>query len=101
MTRALVAGVTLLALGSVARPAGAQTGSLASGTSSSDTVLVAPPTGQKGADWASILAALARVSPGGTVQFAPGTYVVGKLIAVTTPGVTLLGDPHRHHTPRL
>jgi parallel beta-helix repeat protein len=58
-----------------------------------DTVHVAPPTGVPDTDRASILAALARVSARGTVQFAPGTYVVGKLIAVTTPGVTLLGDP--------
>jgi hypothetical protein len=70
-------------------------------TASGDTVHVAPPTGEKEADRASILAALAEVQPGGTVQFGPGTYVIGSsiigssapLIEVTAPGVTLLGHP--------
>ncbi|HUF90340.1 MAG TPA: hypothetical protein VMR66_10220 [Gemmatimonadota bacterium] len=45
------------------------------------------------ADRASILAALEKVQPGDTVRFAPGTYLVGKLIRVDVPRVTLLGHP--------
>jgi parallel beta-helix repeat protein len=59
----------------------------------SDTVHVAPPTGAREADRASILAALAQVQPGGTIQFAPGTYLVGEIVSVTTPRITLLGHP--------
>ncbi|HUG39589.1 MAG TPA: penicillin acylase family protein [Longimicrobiales bacterium] len=59
----------------------------------SDTVHVAPPTGGREADRASILAALAQVQPGGTVQFTGGTYLVGELIHVTVPGITVLGHP--------
>jgi parallel beta-helix repeat protein len=58
----------------------------------SDTVHVAPPTGEKAADRASVLAALERVRPGGTVQFAPGTYLIGgEIIRITVPRLTLLG----------
>jgi parallel beta-helix repeat protein len=56
-----------------------------------DTVHVAPPRGELRADRASILAALERLQPGGTVQFAPGTYLIGEMIRVTEPRVTLLG----------
>jgi imidazolonepropionase-like amidohydrolase len=56
-----------------------------------DTVHVLPPTGQRETDRASILAALERVRPGGTVRFASGTYVIGEMIRVTVPRVTLLG----------
>jgi pimeloyl-ACP methyl ester carboxylesterase len=65
-----------------------------SASASSDTVTVAPPTGEKEADRASILVALEAVRPDGTVQFAPGTYLVGELIRVTTSDVTLLGHPN-------
>ncbi|HUG75661.1 MAG TPA: penicillin acylase family protein, partial [Acidimicrobiia bacterium] len=58
-----------------------------------DTVHVAPPTGETETDRASILAALERVRPGGTVQFAPGTYLVGELIHVTAAGITVVGHP--------
>jgi CubicO group peptidase (beta-lactamase class C family)/pimeloyl-ACP methyl ester carboxylesterase len=58
-----------------------------------DTVHVAPPTGEKDTDRASILAALEQVQPGGTVQFAPGTYTVGEFVRVTIPRITLLGHP--------
>jgi parallel beta-helix repeat protein len=58
---------------------------------STDTVFVAAPTGENSIDRASILAALERLQPGGTVQFAPGTYLVGEMIRVTEPRVTLLG----------
>jgi parallel beta-helix repeat protein len=64
-----------------------------SASASSDTVNVARPTGEKEEDRASILAALEEVGPGGTVQFAPGTYLVGELIRVTTSDITLLGHP--------
>jgi uncharacterized protein len=57
----------------------------------SDRVDVAPPTGEKEADRAGILAAIEKVRPGGTVQFAAGTYLVGNGIQVTTPRITLLG----------
>jgi hypothetical protein len=61
-------------------------------------VHVAPPEGNPGADQASILAALQEVRPGGTVQFAPGRYVIGvrgemSWIRVTVPRVTLQGHP--------
>jgi parallel beta-helix repeat protein len=56
-------------------------------------VRVAPPTGEREADRASILAALEQVRPGGTVQFAAGTYLVGEIIRVSTSGITLLGHP--------
>jgi hypothetical protein len=59
--------------------------------SSSDTVHVAAPTGEREADRASIIAALEQVPPGGTVQFAAGTYMVGEMIRVAVPRVTLLG----------
>jgi hypothetical protein len=61
-------------------------------------VHVAPPTGDVDIDRASIIAALEAVQPGGTVQFAPGTYVIGieglfEWIRVTVPRVTLQGHP--------
>jgi CubicO group peptidase (beta-lactamase class C family) len=54
-------------------------------------VYVAPPTGELETDRANILAALEEVRPGGVVQFQPGTYLVGELIRVTTPDITLQG----------
>jgi parallel beta-helix repeat protein len=62
-------------------------------------VHVAPPQGNPADDRASILAALEEVRPGGTVQFAAGTYVIGLLsptfdyLPVTVPRITLLGHP--------
>jgi uncharacterized protein len=61
--------------------------------SGSDIVHVAPPMGEPEADRASIVAALAQVRPGGTVQFAPGTYLIGEIIPVPIPSVMLLGHP--------
>jgi parallel beta-helix repeat protein len=58
-----------------------------------DTIHVAPPTGVRETDRASVLSAVDRVLPGGTVQFAPGTYIVGRMISIAKPGVTLLGHP--------
>lgn len=62
-------------------------------TAGFDTVHVAAPAGVQASDRASILAALEQVRPGGTVQFAAGTYLVGELIRVAVPGITLLGHP--------
>jgi hypothetical protein len=63
-------------------------------------VYVAPPIGDATTDRASILAALEEVRPGGTVQFAPGTYVIGlnilgsfAWIRATVPRITLVGHP--------
>jgi parallel beta-helix repeat protein len=58
-------------------------------SASSGTVNVVPPTGEIEADRDSILAALKAIRPGGTVQFAPGTYLVGELIRVTISDVTV------------
>lgn len=58
-----------------------------------DTVHVASPTGEKETDRASILAALEKAGPGDIIQFAPGTYLVGEIIHVTTPGILLIGHP--------
>jgi proline iminopeptidase len=89
---ALLAGTTELAL--EAEPAGYPPAAYSTVTTSTDTVLVAPPTGERGMDRASILMALAQVRPGGTVQFAAGTYLMGgEIIRVTVPRVTLLGHP--------
>jgi parallel beta-helix repeat protein len=56
-----------------------------------DTIHVAAPTGERGADRTSILAALERARPGDVVQFGPGTYLVGELIPIETPQLTMLG----------
>lgn len=54
-------------------------------------VPVAAPTGNVAEDRASIVAAIERARPGDTIQFAPGMYMVGEIINVPTPRVTLLG----------
>lgn len=56
-----------------------------------DTVRVAPPTGEQEIDRASILAALERARPGDVIQFGPGTYLVGELLPIETPQLTMLG----------
>jgi hypothetical protein len=56
-------------------------------------VYVAAPIGEREANRAAILAALEQVEPGGTVQFAAGTYLVGPIIRIDMPGITLLGHP--------
>jgi parallel beta-helix repeat protein len=63
------------------------------GAQGAGTVNVAPPTGARETDRASILAALELVQSDGTIHFAPGTYLVGELIRVTVPGITLRGHP--------
>jgi hypothetical protein len=62
-------------------------------TAAADTVHVAPPTGEAETDRASILAALEEAEPGGTVLFGAGTYLVGPVIRIETPRITLLGHP--------
>ena len=56
-------------------------------------VHVAPPATDYDTDRASILAALEAAQSGDTVQFAPGTYLIGEMIRVEAPRVTLLGHP--------
>lgn len=58
-----------------------------------DTILIASPTGERENDRVSILAAIEKVKPGGTILFAPGMYVIGKVIQINTPKITLLGHP--------
>ncbi len=90
----LLPAVALLVLGTMVQPAAAgQTTSRSSATNSPDTVLVAPPTGERAPDRASIQAALEEVEPGGTVLFAPGMYLVGEFVRVSVPRVTLRGHP--------
>jgi len=56
-------------------------------------VNVAAPTGDRERDRASVLAAIDSVKPGGTVQFAGGTYLIGGSgLFLRTSGVTLRGD---------
>jgi proline iminopeptidase len=78
----------LLTWATAQTPAAAQHGSV-----EVDTVRVAPPTGERGADRASILAALAAVREGGTIKFAAGTYLIGEMISIPTPGISLIGHP--------
>jgi uncharacterized protein len=76
----------------IANPAAvdAQTAPVAGAADSAEIVHVAPPTGEREADRASILAALERVRPGGTVQFALGTYLVGEIIRVEGIAIEVL-----------
>jgi parallel beta-helix repeat protein len=60
-------------------------------TGNVEVVHVALPTGEQAVDHASILAALGEVRPGGTVQFGPGGYLVGEIIRISKPRLTLLG----------
>jgi hypothetical protein len=62
-------------------------------SSRSDVVHVAAPTGETEADRASVQAAFDAVQPGGTVMFAPGTYLLGAGARLTVPNVTVLGHP--------
>ena len=60
-------------------------------TMSTDTIHVALPTGEKETDRANVQAAFDAVQPGGTVQLAPGTYLLGAGARLTVPDVTVLG----------
>jgi pimeloyl-ACP methyl ester carboxylesterase len=62
-------------------------------SSRSDTIYVAPPTGDRETDRASIQAAVEQVEPGGTIQFAPGTYLIGASIRIQVARLTLRGHP--------
>jgi parallel beta-helix repeat protein len=99
MTRIFPATILLLLAGALAPPTfgGSATvpepAALHAGAAPADTVHVAPPTGETEADRASILAALERVMPGGTIQFEPGTYLVGEIIPISIPRITILGHP--------
>jgi hypothetical protein len=57
-----------------------------------DTVHVSRPVGEREGDRASILTALQQVQPGGTVQFAPGIYMLGGSVTISVPEVTLAGS---------
>lgn len=99
MTRILSTTILVLLAGAPAPPTfgGSATvpepAALHAGAAGSDTVYVAPPTREMEADRASILAAVGTVQPGGIVQFAPGTYLIGEFLQVSTPRVTLQGHP--------
>ena len=58
-----------------------------------DTVRVAVPSGEPDVDRPMVQAAFDRVRPGGTVLFAPGTYVLGEGARLTVPDVTVVGHP--------
>lgn len=57
----------------------------------SGVIDVAAPTGDQERDRASIVSALAQAEPGDTLRFAAGTYVVGPIVRLATPALTLLG----------
>ena len=58
-----------------------------------DAVQVDAPTGQAEVDRAVVQAALDGVPPGGTVQLAAGTYLLGAGVNLVVPDVTLQGHP--------
>lgn len=58
-----------------------------------DVVQVQPPTGEAETDRTAVQAAFDSVRPGGTVQFAQGTYLLGEGARLTVPDVTVLGHP--------
>lgn len=68
--------------------------SIACASAESLTAAVAAPTGDRETDQASVQAAFESVQPGGTVQFAAGTYLIGGAgMTLRTSDVTLRGDP--------
>jgi parallel beta-helix repeat protein len=93
MTRARLLSLTLIVAGMIVVRASSGTAPQASGSNRSGVVHVAPPTGTIDADRASIVAAIAQGQPDDTIQFARGLYLVGELIPVSTPRLTLLGHP--------
>lgn len=65
----------------------------ACGSEASRVAVVASPTGDRDRDRASLRAAFDSVRPGGVVQFAAGTYVIGgNGMELRASDVTLLGD---------
>jgi hypothetical protein len=59
----------------------------------SETIQVAPPVGDPETDRINVQTAFDAAQPGSTVQFAPGTYLLGAGVALTVPDVTVLGHP--------
>ena len=82
-----VGAAMLLAMASLAHAQDARMDA----TVSTDTVHVAPPTGEREADRASILAALEDARDGDVLQFGAGSYLVGEVIRIAKPGLTLVG----------
>jgi len=94
MKRRIILYVALLIMSLGVQDVRAQAVAHSGDVSISGTVHVAPPTGERETDRASILAALEVVQLGETVQFAPGTYLMGgEIIRVTVPRITLQGHP--------
>lgn len=93
-TKAVAAALVVVALGTLAFFLRNPTPTLPADAGGVGTVRVAPPTGVRDADRSSVLAAIEVVQPGGTILFAPGTYLIGgEIIRVTVPRITLLGHP--------
>jgi hypothetical protein len=89
---------TLLWLGCADPPSVIAPDLLSAVAAGSNVVLVAPPAGNPAVDRASIQAALDAAGPGGTIQFAAGTYEIGLAepfsgIEIPVPGLALLGHP--------
>jgi hypothetical protein len=91
MTRGLLVGLLLVLPGLAPDRVRLEDAGFPALPGRSDTVHVAPATGERTTDRASILAALERATPGDTILFARGMYLVGRVIPVSTPGLTLLG----------
>ena len=54
-------------------------------------IRVAAPQGSAAVDRPAVLAALERAQPGDTIQFDAGQYVVGDIVRIATPRLTLRG----------
>jgi hypothetical protein len=65
----------------------------AGGVAHADTVRIPLPSGDPGTDRAALVEALTGAAPGSLVQFQAGTYVVGALLRIDTPGLVLEGHP--------
>ena len=92
--RHLSLGLVMMLLASWAMPPTANAGGVqASSSLPPETIRVARPTGDKAKDHANIVAAFKHARPGDTIRFAHGRYVVGDMIPVSTPRLTLLGSP--------
>jgi len=85
--------LALLALGPAEGAPGPGSSTAIAPSQASDTIPVAAPTGEAEADRAAIVAAVDDAVPGSTILFGAGRYLVGPIIRIDTPGVTLLGHP--------
>jgi hypothetical protein len=100
MTRKAVAGIPALFIVCMVQAlAGSSRFSASMAEVAADTAYVSSPTEDRDTDRASILTALEQVQPGGIVQFAAGTYLIGEFIEVPVSRITLLGH-HRGTTLR-